>query len=51
MLGDGGHTTIDVPGTTINALDIHNRGDITGAYADAGRTGNGYLRDRNDVFT
>jgi hypothetical protein len=34
-----------------NALDIHNRGDITGLFAGAGRTGHGYLRDRNGVFT
>lgn len=34
-----------------NALDINDRGQIAGVYADAQRMGHGYVRDRNGAFT
>lgn len=53
LLEDGVYTTIDFAGNlSTNALDINNRGDITGVYADAGEpamdicaTGSAFSRD------
>jgi hypothetical protein len=45
LLDDGVYTAIDVPGSlSTNSVDINNRSDITGVYADAERTGHRHVR-------
>jgi probable HAF family extracellular repeat protein len=46
------YARIDFPGAlATNALDINNRGQIAGIYADADRTTHAFLRDQDGVYT
>ncbi|HEU4399567.1 MAG TPA: hypothetical protein VFU54_17240, partial [Actinomycetota bacterium] len=52
LLDKGVYTRIDFPGAlATNALDINNRGQIAGIYADAQRTTHAFLRDQDGVYT